>query len=353
MKPAALLLEVVIALAVMTAALGLLGAQLAGGLDMTGAVEDQLNAALLGERALTLVQLDRTIQERIKEAGDVEATLEDRFGSEYPGYFWRVNVRPVDRQTQDLSVVTVEVLRQPDARRADSPDGATVIRRLAFLKAPPARLDLVEDGGLDEGMVEQLRQMVQIPDFDPRAVDLQQLAALDPETLMQLLPQLTALLGMAGQLSGGDLSGLQTQLGQLPPDAQQQLGQLLDGAGGPGGSRPPGVPGPRGGRGPQAGAGGAPPMEGGGPPRGMRGNRGNRGNRGGGDAQAGGGLPDGGLPDGGPPGPRAGGGRRGGGGAGPGGGQGLPPGQGSGPGGRYTIEDLMRMRDEARRQGGG
>ncbi len=337
MRPAALLLEVVIALAVMTAALGLLGAQLVGGLDLTEAVAAQLNAALLADRALALVQLDRTIQERLREAGDVEATLEGPFGSEYPGYFWRVHVRAAERDTPELAVVTVEVLHQPDADRADSPDGAKVLRRLAFLRAPPARLDLVGEAGLDEGLVEQLRQVVQIPDFDPRAVDLQQLAALDPETLMQLLPQLTALLGMVGPLAGGDFGGLGAPVGQLPPELQEQLGERGDDTGGLDGPRPPGAAGPVSRGGPQAGPGGVPPVEGGGPPRGPRGNWGNRG---GGDAPAGVGPEDGGFAGGGPRGGRA------------RGGPVVPPGQGSGPGGRYTIEDLMRMRDEARRQGG-
>ena len=159
---AALLLEVVIALAVLVTAMGLLAAQLAGGLNMTTYSEEQLRAALLADRIVNLVQLDPQMQQQL---GDQEV-VEDRFGDDQPGYFWRVTTEPVDREhPDDLKLITIEVLYQADPQRQDNIGGlsdAKMVRKLALLKAKPGSLDLVEQAGMTEEQAEQLRQVVPI-----------------------------------------------------------------------------------------------------------------------------------------------------------------------------------------------
>ncbi len=337
-RPAALLLEVVVALAVLVTAIGLLSAQLAGGLHMTSWAEEQLRASLLADRILALVQLDPQMQRRMDEAED----LEDEFGKDYPGYFWRVHHQPLERESEDeLRLITIQVLYQPDPDRPENIEGAIPVRELALIKAKPATVDLVEEAGLDEQAAELLRQAVPIPDFDPRAVDLHQLVALlDLDTIMELMPLLAPLLE---QLAAGgmpvNLTGLAgDQLGEGAPlggPAGQDLGEAIRQAAGAAGAGP---------QSPIPGAGAAPPRRGGPTAGGM-----SRPPRGGGRTQ----------PPGGGAGPSVrpphGQGRRG-------GDQGQPPpppagggiqiGGGSGPNGEYTLEDLMRLRDEYERQQG-
>jgi hypothetical protein len=315
------LLEVVVALAVLVAALGLLGAQLAGSLNMTTYAEEQLRAGLLTDRILGLVQLDPETQRRIAES----EVLEDKFGDEYPGYFWRVATEPVDPQTMDLFLIVIQVLHQTNQDRLDSIDGATVVRQIALLKAAPGQVDLVEQTGMSADVAEQLRQMVPIAGFDPQAVDLHQLVSLlDEETLKQVMtvlgPQLAQLAagglssemeGLAGQLSG--LAGMGLGEGDLP-SAEDLAERIREAAGG----RVPGM------------NAGAPGVGGRRPGMGREGRPG-FGPRPGGEP--------GGRREPAPPPPPAG---------------GVELGRGSGPNGEYTIEDLMRLRDEyERRQGGG
>lgn len=325
-RPAALLLEVVVALAVLVAAMGLLGAQLAGALNMTSYSEEQLRAALLADRILALVQLDPELQRLVAE----DDLIEDLFGEEYPGYFWRVTTEPLERDRPDeLKLVTIQVLYQPVRELQESRSGistATVLRQLAFFKGKPGTINLVEQAGLTEEQAEELRQAIPIPGFDPTAIDLQQLMAmLTSDQIMQLLPMLMPLLQ---QIAGGslpaELAGLAEQFGSTlgpegtggtsPGDLAGAIGEAVRGAQGPrgAGTQPPPTPG----RMPAAGGqtpGRAPAQApvAGGPGR---------------------------TPAPSPP---------------PAGG-GVNIGRGSGPNGEYTIEDLMRMRDEYERlQGGG
>jgi hypothetical protein len=315
---AAVLLEVVIALAVLVTAMGLLGAQLASGLNTTFHAEEQLRASLLADRIVGLVQLDPDMQRRLTE----EDEFEDKFGDDVPGYYWRIKTEPVDREHPDeLKVVTIQVLYQPDKELQDSTGGigsATLLRQLGLLKAKPGTINLVEQAGLNEEQAEELRQAIPIPGFDPSAIDLQQLMGmLTTDQITQLLPMLMPLLQ---QISSGnvpaDLANLAQQLGgglnldQLGGTSPEDLANMIQQAVGSGGKS--------GGTAGQPAAGGAAPGRGTKTP------------------------PAGGTAGGAPPPAQQ-----------PAAGGGVNIGQGSGPNGEYTIEDLMRLRDEYERQQGG
>ncbi len=349
---AALLLEVVVSLTIMVAAMGLLCGQLAGGLNMTAYTESELRASLLADRVLCLLELDPELKLLVNQLEDED--LEDEFGDEYPGYFWRITVEPLERELETIKLVHVAVLHQPDEDRQDSIDGARIVRHLAFLRAEPATVDLVEELGVSEDMLDQIEAMVPISDFDPHAVDLQALLALlDEDLLAAFLPLLEPLLA---QLQSGNLpSEITDVMEQLAPgmldddydpaEDNSLTGEAAgladeirrrveeEGGGDTGGAiAPPSRRG--GGRGPGR-AGGASPSRGGRrgrggavqPPRqrGGSGGSGAGGNRG----------PSGGRGRGGDRGPA------------------IDPGAGSGPDGGYTIEDLMRLREEMQRQQGG
>jgi len=368
-RRAALLLEVVIALTVMVAAMGFLCAQLAGGMNMTTLAEEQFRATQLTDRMLALVQFDPDVQRRIAEEQQVEDDFSyDDGGNAYPGWFWRVTVTPVEPDVEDIGLVTIEILHQRDAAHPESLEGAAVVRQVALLKAAPAKIDLVADGGLTEEAAEQLRQTIPIPDFDPRAMDLQKLMSMNQEDMLGLA---SAVMGLAGQAgAGSDLSGFLSLLrnmgmqanempgggnpfggGELPPGSEEVVERIREAMAEQGVSPPGGgQTGPRPGRGPGRGV-----MPGGGtmPPPGGFTPGGPRGNRGGAPGGPGGGPAPGGRPGNRGAGPGgAGGGRGPGAGGGSGGGQpGI--GQGSGPDGSYTLEDLIRMRDEYERNKGG
>ena len=339
-RRAGVLLEVVIALTVLVTAMGLLSAQVVSGLNMTTYAEDQLRVSQLMDRILALTELDPNVQQRVLEAGLEPVT--DQFGKQYPGYFWRVQVEPADPDdpNQELGLVTVAVLHQPDREHADSQDGAQVMRTVAFLKAKPASIDLTQLGldssgltqaGLPAELAAKLPELLSLlGGFESSTVSIQQImATLDPQTLQTIMPMLQTLLAQAGggelPTSAEDLTALLGQLGAagggLPrapaggtPAAVAPGG--VPGAAPPGGGGPgrPGAPGARPALPARTGSPTAPAAPGGAAPGGAR--------------QPTAVPPPTALPPPRPP-PRTG---------------------GSGEGGHYTIEDLMRLRDELRRQ---
>ncbi len=297
---AALLLEVVVSFAVMTGALGLLAAQLASGIDVAIYAEEQLRAMQLADQILYRFELDLELQQEIVEAEQVE----EEFGDAYPGWFWRVTIEDLERDEEELKLVTIQVLYQRDKDSPERIDGADAMRTLALVWTEQARLNLIEDGGLSEEQVELLRQTIPIPDFDPTAVNIHQLVGLDPDMMLQLLPMLTALLGQSSGVTDalGQLGedGLPSGWDQLSSDQQAQLQQLLDLRDQLSG-------------------------EGGGEEDGGQGSGGNGRS---GDVSSKDDTDDDGEMT-------------------------LEPGGGSGPDGQYTLEDLMRLRDQYRRSQGG
>jgi hypothetical protein len=320
----------VVALAVLVAAMGLLGAQLAGGLNMAAYSEEQLRASLLADRLLAMAQLDPNMQVLLSQSDD----FEDKFGDDAPGYFWHVLTEPLDQdKPDDMKVVTLEVLYQPDKELQDSASGintATVLRRLAFFKGKPGTLNLVEQAGLSEEAAEELRQAIPIPGFDPSQVDLQQLMSLlTPDQINQILPMLVPLLQQIGAGNFSDLGGLAQQvsgaLGQNLPggmSADQLTNMIQQAVGGAGSSA-----GASGG-----GSASQTPSSPGRTPSGTPGTTGRTS-----QTPSAGGQRS-------PTPPATGGGSAGG---------GINIGPGSGPNGEYTLEDLMRLRDAYEQQQGG
>lgn len=133
-RRAALLLEVVVALAIMVAAMGVLGAQLVGGLAMTSDSDQRTRAAALADRLLALVELDSEMQELIL----IEEQTDGDFGDAYPGWFWEITFEPTE--VEGLGLVRVDVLYQENPEQRDSVEGATLIRRVVLLKAAPGAL---------------------------------------------------------------------------------------------------------------------------------------------------------------------------------------------------------------------
>lgn len=197
----------------------MISGQLVAGLQMVVQADEQTRAAQLGDRIMSLVELDPTVIQNLSadgiETGD--------FGDQYPGWFWRITLEPTE--VTGLGQVSVEVLYQESAQRRESIDGARVVRHLHVLKSDPGRIDLEKDFGVSQEQLEQFGALVPIPGFDPHSLSPQELVSLDPAQLMELLPALLPLLqqmrlGGGAGLPGGDG-------GNLPP----ALAGLLGGGG--------------------------------------------------------------------------------------------------------------------------
>lgn len=308
---------------------------------MTSDSDQRTRAAALADRLLALVELDSEMQELIL----IEEQTDGDFGDAYPGWFWEITFEPTE--VEGLGLVRVDVLYQENPEQRDSVEGATLIRRVVLLKAAPGRVDLVEDFGMNAEKIEELELLLPIGDFDPENLDIQALVAFateNPEVMMELLPAIMPLLQQFAGRAGGEAGQGPLGPGGLAAQLREQLGGLSGEFGERGGEEfgggEEGAEGPvRLGDEPMGGAGSDGDSMGGFVPGGgPRGGGVGPGRRGGG--RRGGGASEGDQP--------RGGGRRG-------GGRGGSSGSDAGAGGdqpRYTIEDLLRMRDQLNRQGG-
>jgi hypothetical protein len=179
---------VLVALTILVFALGLLGAQLVGGVRLTAEADLQTRAGQLADRLLALLELDPQTAERF--FGDRQ--VEGDFGQAHPGWFWRAMVEPTE--VEGLGRVTIEILHQSDPRRQGDIREAVRVRRLHLLKADPARIDLARDFGVEEQKLEEWAAAIPIPGLDPHALDPQRLVSLEPALLLELLPQLLPLI---------------------------------------------------------------------------------------------------------------------------------------------------------------
>ncbi|TWT40318.1 hypothetical protein RAS1_40260 [Phycisphaerae bacterium RAS1] len=232
---AALLLEVVIALTIMVAAIAMLGSQLVNGLQLVQIDEKQTRGAELADRMLSLLEMDQELLQRVftdqEDSGD--------FGEAHPGYFWRVHLEPTP--TVGLGQVTLTILFNEDQERLDSIDAAKPVRTVSLLKADPGKINLATDFGLAEDQMEALNQALPLLGIDPTALNPQDIVSRDPIELFQLLQ---TLLPIIQQYTGGQLPFDPSQI-QSPEQMMELLNQLQNGqvpgaAGAPGGEGQPG-----------------------------------------------------------------------------------------------------------------
>ena len=196
-----LLLEVVVATAILVAAMGMLSAQLVSGLRMTAQAEELTTASQLADRILALVELDPNTVQRFFEQREIDGDFDSDVYEQYRGWFWRATVEELP-DDEELGRVTIEILRARDAEGRDDIEGAQIVRTLHLLKANPGLINLAEDFGIPEEQLEMFMSMVPIPGLDPAAFDPQALVSLDPEMLLELLP---VILPLIQQFSGGKL----------------------------------------------------------------------------------------------------------------------------------------------------
>ncbi len=213
-----LLLEVIVALTIMVTALGLLGAQLIGGVRMIEEAEQQSRAAQIADRLMARLEVDREnffleVEPDITTEGDAKV-WSGRFGDAYVGYFWRRVEAPVDPENIDngLRVVTIQVLRQNDPERPELIDGAAVVRELHMLQAAEeeGRIDMAEDFGATQTELDFFGSLTEQFGLDPASFDPQEFVQAlprDPAELIALVAANPALLQLFQTLGSGVLAG--------------------------------------------------------------------------------------------------------------------------------------------------
>lgn len=246
----ALLLEVVVALTLMVMAMGLLGAQLVGGLRMVTYAEEQTRATQLADRLLALLELDPNTVERFL----AEREIDGDFGEQYPGWFWRAfsedfeEVAGEEIEAEELvgkfGRVTIEILHQSDPDRVDDVEDALVVRRLHMLKAARGTIDLERDFGMPAEQAETLKASLP-PDVltEEGEIDIARLVQYtNVEDLFALLPMFMNLMQQSGALeqfgggmSGEELANLINGGGISPDELAGLIGGMDPGGGGEGG----------------------------------------------------------------------------------------------------------------------
>ena len=200
----AVLLEVVLSVAILSLAMMVLGAQFSIGLETAQLSQRQRQGLMLAESVVAQIEM------RTLEVDEDEFVGE--FGSQYPGYAWRVTT--ASSPIEGMKLLTVSILAGPPAGEADEPaelEGYQEILSVRTLRAEHMPLDLeqfvspdqqVEDlcDQLPPEFCELLNELgIDLNDFDiPKLI-----GQLDMENLLELLPMLP----MLGQLPQGQMGG--------------------------------------------------------------------------------------------------------------------------------------------------
>ena len=243
-RRAGLLLEAAVAMTVLVSAIGLLGAQLVGGMNMTVYAEEQTRASQLVDRMMALLELDPNTVTRFV----TDKHADGDFGKQYPEWFWRATAEELE-ETKDLEAerklnkITLEILYQPGAGTDANIENARVVRRLHLLKAAPGLIDLEKHFGVPAEKVETIKEL--LANIAPEAltengeIDLRILMqSIGTQDLFALMPMLAGMGlengGFAG--AGGGAGGIADLLSAQGLSVDDLAGLLQGGL--PGGISP-------------------------------------------------------------------------------------------------------------------
>ncbi len=224
-----LLLEVILALAILLMGMAVIGVQMNTSLE-TGYRDAQTNQALMLAEA-KLAQLD---------SGVVKIGIEGLDGSfpVFPGYFYRFEIEP-ERDIDGMYRVKLEVLydgsrigvKPEDLVDAKPAEGNEVLMTLYTFRPTPPVVDLQRDFGLNDDQMADLGEKLPVELLDPTNISPSLFADLDPETLMSVL---TAI-GEAYGISEAQIQ-MAFQAGLLDPNFLLNMAsQMNQGGGLPGG----------------------------------------------------------------------------------------------------------------------
>ncbi len=214
-RRAALLLEVILALAILFMGMAVIGIQLSSALQIGYRSERSSQALMLGEAKLA--QLDSGGIDLQRELG-ADGIMEGDFGITFPGYFWRFLLEP-DENVADLFTVRLEILygTPEDDLEPGSIEDAKRVITLHALRPTPATLNLQRDFGFSDEELEEVAASLPV-DIDPTDLSPAALANRDPAELLELMPTLLEIFGQGFGFSPEQIQQAMNSgmLGNLP-----------------------------------------------------------------------------------------------------------------------------------------
>jgi len=242
-RRAAVLLEVVISVGLLLAAMIAIGVVFFNGKHFVEKAEQRTRAMLLTDKLITA--LDAGVDEDRDGVPDIDPTEREQSSSTIPlglaeavpGMSWRIEIDPSPR-VDGLFEIDIHIyMGDPDDE-----DNRINVLRTRIVRAEPRGLDFERDFGLDESQIEELTnlipggaQLLDPANFDPRS-----LAQLPADQLVEMLPTLIQAFG--SQLGPGQLEQLMNlvnsgNLGNLQGAANQAINNAQNGGGAQGGTQ--------------------------------------------------------------------------------------------------------------------
>jgi type II secretory pathway pseudopilin PulG len=211
-RPAFILLEIVIALAILILGMAVLGSQFQTSRQAAYETERTYRALLLAESKLAELDTGLIVPEEL---------IEEEFGPIFPDYAWRLQIEP--SAVPNLNFITLDILYQqrPDVQTTFDFDTATVLYTAYAMRSTPAQIDLTRDFGMDEDQADRLtEQLSGVGEFgiDPRNLDPSVFRNLELEDLIDVLGPMLQALGM----STDDVMAV------LPPELRDALHAQLE-----------------------------------------------------------------------------------------------------------------------------
>jgi len=190
--PGFVLLEVVLAVALLLIGLTVIGGQVSQSLDSSHRSENLTRVMLLTESKLA--ELDSGLVDFSQEADNV---VEGDFTTRYPDYGWRMRFE--ETPVEGLFEVELDILfsRRDRIEQEFDLDNAKVVQTVYTLKAIPPVVDLQADFGLEDQAIEALSEQMPLEDFDPTQFNPAIFQTLDFEELVTVLPALMQAFGIS------------------------------------------------------------------------------------------------------------------------------------------------------------
>lgn len=210
------LLEVVLAVALLVVGLTIIGAQVGNATE--SAYRSEKLSHVMNMVDWKMAQLDTGLIDFESEADN---EVEGDFTLRFPDYGWRFRME--ETAVEGLMAVTLEILYQPreSLEQKFEPRDAEVVHTVHTLRAIPAEIDLQLDFGLDDEAIEKLSQQMPIQGFNPANFNPAIFQHMSLEELMTAAPALMQAWGMSLE-----------EFAQLVPPEVRAMLELADELGG-------------------------------------------------------------------------------------------------------------------------
>ncbi len=216
-----ILLEVVVAVALLVIGLTFIGSQIGQSQESSFESEALTRRIMLAESKLA--ELDTGLVNLDAEADN---EVEGDFSLLFPDYGWRM--RFDETTTENLRLVTLHILYAPRETLEDDFDlkNAKIVYTVYALRAVPPVVDLQVDFGVDDDALQKLSEEMPIDDFDPANFNPAIFQTLEFDQLVTVLPALMQAFGISldelNAMIPPELRDMLDLAGQEPEDDSAQ-----------------------------------------------------------------------------------------------------------------------------------